>query len=213
MKRIICMLLIVSCVAVLFACGNNADNNANNEGVDAETAQFFEKVQQSDPTGITTKTHITRPNGVVYEGYYTTTITENGFVFDYEYQQRNEEFVVGEDSVETVNGLVKYEDGRYTHNGENVSAAPDVDYMNISLELVPQNVDEFTFSKDKKTLTSTITKEQVENIFGVKIDAENALLKITINGTYLTKIELNYTTADGTVVYVETGFVYVAAQE
>lgn len=202
MKKIICLLLVVACAAFLFACGDKGISEND----------FFEMIQESEPTGITTKTYHTRPNGVSYEGLYKTAITEDGFVFDYEYQQRNEQFVEGESSVETVSGQVVYADGRYTVNGESVSAAPNVAYMNIKFELTADNVGDYTASKDGKTITSTLNKDQVKKIFGTEITANEAVIKITVNGTYLTKVELNYTTADGTVVYVETGYVYVAAE-
>ncbi len=202
MKKIICLLLVIACGAFLFACGE-----------DFSESDYFEMIQESEPTGITTKTYHTRPNGISYEGYYKTVITEDGFVFDYEYQQRNEQFVEGESSVETVKGQVTYEDGRYVVNGENAVTAPEVAYMNIKLALTAKNVGEYTVSRDGKTITSTLTKEQVKTIFGTEIAADQATLKVTTNGTYLTKVELNYTTTDGTVVYVETGYVYQAAAE
>ena len=202
MKKIICLLLIVACTAALFACGGGISES-----------DFFEMIEESEPTGVTTKTYHTRPNGVSYQGYYKTTINEDGFVFDYEYQQRNEQFVEGESSVQTVKGQVIYADGRYTVDGAAVSAAPNVAYMNIKLALTAKNVGDYTVSKDGKTITSTLNKDQVKTIFGTDIAAEEAVLKVTVNGTYLTKVELNYTTGDGTTVYVETGYVYQASAD
>ena len=199
MKKIICLLLVVACGAFLFACG-----------ADFSESDYFEMIQESEPTGITTKTYHTRPNGISYEGYYKTVITADGFVFDYEYQQRNEQFVEGESSVETVTGQVTYQDGRYIVDGESVAAAPNVAYMNIKLDITADNVGDYKASKDQKSITSTISKDNVKAIFGADIDANEAELKVTTNGTYLTKVDLTYTTADGSAVYIEIGYVYVA---
>lgn len=202
MKKIICLLLVVACTAVLFACGGGISES-----------DFFGMIEESEPTGITTKTYNTRPNGVSYEGYYKTTIKEDGFVFDYEYQQRNEEFIEGESSVQTVKGQVVYANGRYTVDGEAVSAAPDVAYMNIKYALTAKNVGDYTASKDGKTITSTLNKDQVKTIFGTDIASDEAVIKITVDGTHLTRVELSYTTSDGTAVYVETGYVYQKSAE
>ena len=70
MKKIICLLLVIACSLVLFAC---------NDGI--SESDFFEMIEESAPTGITIKTFHTRPNGIVYEGFYQTTVTEDGFVF------------------------------------------------------------------------------------------------------------------------------------
>lgn len=201
MKKIICLLLVVACAAFMFACGSD---DAFSE------KEFFGMIEESEPTGITVKTRTTRPNGVSYDGYYKTTITEDGFVFDYEYQQRNEQFVEGESSVETVTGQVTYQDGRYIVDGESVAAAPNVAYMNIKLDITADNVGDYKASKDQKSITSTISKDNVKAIFGADIDANEAELKVTTNGTYLTKVDLTYTTADGSAVYIEIGYVYVA---
>ena len=201
MKKIICLLLVVACATFMFACGGDSFSEKD----------FFGMIEESEPTGITVKTRSTRPNGVSYDGYYKTTITEVGFVFDYEYQQRNEQFVEGESSVETVKGQVTYQDGRYIVDGESVAAAPNVAYMNIKLDLTADNVGDYTASKDKKSITSTIGNDKVKAIFGTEIDADTAEIKVTTNGTYLTKVDLTYTTSDGTAMYVEIGYVYIAA--
>ena len=206
MKKIVCLLLALSCMFALFACGGNED--------DTQTA-FFEKVENSNPTSITTQTTHTRPNGVIYNGLYTTKMTDNGFIFTYEYQDMLP-ITPGSDatsSQETKSGTIVYDGTGYSIDGaENVTVAPDVAYMQIKLELVPDLIGDYEMSADGKTLTAELSADDVKNIFGTEISASAATLSITVAGSRLSDVSLSYTTDNGTVVDVKTGYTYEAAQ-
>ena len=190
----------------LFACGSDEDDTQ---------AAFFEKVENSDPTTITTTTTHTRPSGVIYNGLYTTQMTENGFIFEYNYQDMlpitpDSE---GTSSQEPKHGTIVYDGVGYSIDGaENVTVAPDVAYMQIKLDLVPELIGEYEMSVDGKTLTAELSADDVKSIFGTTVSTTAATLKITVAGSRLSAVSLSYTTSNGTVVDVETSYTYNATQ-
>jgi len=204
MKKIVCLLLALTCVFALFSC----------KGEDPQAA-FFAMIEESEPTSIITQTTHTRENGITYNGMYTTAITEDGFVFEYKYETVAA-VVPGADttnSVQTTEGEIVYNGSRYSTDGGTtwVDEAPDVAYMQIKLALTKENIGEYEMSRDGKTLTATISKDAAKAIFGTAVSADSAVLKITVDGTRLSRVTLAYTTSNATEVIVETSYTYEPA--
>lgn len=200
MKKIICLVLALACCFALFAC------NKTDETLEA----FLGVVNSSEPTNITTLTTHTRQD-VYYSGEYKTEMTEDGFVFTYEYEEKAP-VVAGSTtgSVVTKKGEIVYDGNSYVVNGgEPTTAAPDVAYMSLTLNLTAQNIGEYRLSRDGNTLTAELSADQVKAIFGTEISATAATLTLKIAGGRLSRVNLEYTTADSTEVLVETSYTYV----
>ncbi len=204
MKKIVCLILALTCVFALFACGED----------DPRTA-ILEMVEASEPNGIQTQTTHTRANGVYYKGLYETEITEDGFVFSYSYQTPKPVTPDADtsSSVQTNEGEIVYNGSQYSVDGGETwfTEAPDVDYMSIKLDLIEDNIEDFEMSRDGKTIIAQVSAEQIKAIFGTEVATQGAELRITVDGTRLSKISLTYTTANGTSVIVETSYTYDAA--
>lgn len=204
MKKIVCLILALTCVFALFACGE-----------DDPTTAIFEMIEASEPNGIQTQTTHTRENGVSYKGLYVTKITDGGFTFSYSYQTPA---TVSPDadpssSIQTNEGEILYNGSQYSTDGGAswFTEAPDVAYMGIKLALTPENIGESELSRDGKTVIAKLSAEQITSIFGTTVSAENAELRITVDGTRLSKVSLTYTTANGTSVIVDTSYTYEPA--
>ena len=196
MKKIICLILALACCFTLFACGKT----------DETLEAFLEKVNATEPTTITTKTTHTRGD-VVYNGMYTTVMNEDGFVFTYEYDEKapiTADSTTG--SIITKSGEIVYDGAKYTVNGETTTVAPDIAYMSLTLNLTAETVGEYRLSRDGNTLTAEISADQVQAIFGTEISTTAATLTLKIAGNRLSRVILEYTTADNTAVYIETSY-------
>ena len=210
-KKLICMLLVLTCAFALFACGedeppvNNENGNGNqNENppvVELPDAAFFELIENSDPNRITTVTSTTDKSskvGTVYNGIYDTVINADGsYKFDYSYEIMRTASLgnVGESSKETISGSILAADGLYSVDGGQTwsGAIPDVNVLNVKLDLNRDYLGEYRMSKDGKTLTATVSAENAQKILGIKISTTgNVTVKVESNGTYLAKISVSY---------------------
>ena len=199
MKKIICLVLALACCFAFLACGKT----------DETLEAYLGIVNASEPTNITTKTTHTRGD-VDYGGMYTTVLTEDGFVFTYEYEEKapvTADSTTG--SVITKSGEIVY-NGQYyvVDGGEPTTAAPDVAYMSLTLKLTAETIGEYTISRDGSTLTAKLSAEQVKAIFGTEISGTDATLTLKTAGGRLSRVNLAYTTTEGTAVLIETSYTY-----
>lgn len=209
MKKIICLLLALACSFALFACGEDELE------VSPEDA-FLEVVNNSEPTKITTMSSYSHTaTQAVYKGTYTTVFTDDGFVFDYEYQQKALAVpgAVPGSSIETKKGQVIYADGRYsTDGGENwKSELPDTGALKVTLNLKKENLGSFTLSRDGNTLTTVLNAENAKSILGLDIASDAIDVKIYTNGKHLTQLSIAYST-EAAVVSIETSYAYTAIE-
>ena len=201
MKKIICLILALACCFALFACGET----------DETLEAYLGAINASEPTNITTLTTHTRGD-VYYNGIYETVITADGFVFNYEYEEKapvTADSTTG--SVITKSGEIVYDGKTYVVNGEATTVAPDMAYMSLTLNLTAETVGEYRLSRDGNTLTAEISSEQVKAIFGTEISATAATLTLKLAGGRLSRVNLAYTTLDNTEVFVETSYTYTPA--
>lgn len=202
MKKIICLLLALTFTVALCACG----------GGDDKDEAFFAVVENSTPSTIKTLTSHTRPNGVYYTGVYETNMTESGFEFTYQYEQRAPITPDGTGSVETVGPHTVVYDGKgYTVDGEATTSAPEVAYLGIKMDIIADVIGDYTITADGLTLTAELSADEVKSIFGTDINT-TANLTVTIDGVHLSSVKLEYTTADSTHVLVTTTYTYSASQ-
>lgn len=205
MKKIICLLIALSCMFALFSCG------------DKEIDKFIELVDSSNPTKIVTHTHVAYGDEEPLEGRFVTTIEENNSTLEYWYERNAIPGVDdSEEPVMKIEGFVYYKDGKYSEDGENWTAnVPDENVINVTFKLDKKHLGDYTVSKDGKTLTTVVTAANANKLFGLTLENvvdDSVVLTIKNNGTYLTAVTISYsiTNADGTVadVMVDTSYTY-----
>ena len=182
-----------------------------------EGAAFFDAVKNSEPTSISTMTTLKYSDDEVYNGIYTTEITADGFVFTWNYKAPVV-IVPGEESdepIEALSGKVICKDGLYsTDDGKTwVSEAPSVAYLNMVFNLNEDSLGEYNITAGGKTLSATLTKAQLKNIFGIDINASEFGLEVKLQGAYLGNVKITYTTANGAAAEINTSYVYAPAAE
>lgn len=233
-KKLICMLLVLTCAFALFACGeeeppvnndnNNGNQNQNPPEVVLPDAEFFELIENSEPNRITTVTATTDLKDsaeTVYNGLYDTVINADGsYKFDYSYEIMRSASLdnVGESSKELISGSILAANGLYSVDGGETwsGSMPDVNVINVKLDLNREYIDGYKLSKDGKTLTVNVSAENAEKILGVKIvtneDHKDVTIKVESNGTYLSKITVSYEN-DNVKASIITSYTYEAVLE
>ncbi len=215
-KKIICLLLLLTCSFALFACGEEeppvddvppADTSLPDE-------EFFEMVSLSAPNKIVTVNTVTVSASETYVGEFTTTIMQDGsIVHEYTYEEKREASLenLGKPGSKEINeGEIVYKNGLYSYDGEEswTTEAPDESILNVKFDLNRDYIGEYKMSKDGKTLTATVNSENAEKILGIKINAKgDVTIKVATNGTYLDAVTVTYATAKATVK-VDTSYNY-----
>ena len=207
MKKIICLLVFVSCALSLFACGGSG------KGAEA----IVEMVNSSAPDKITTKTYYTY-DGDTLEGSYVTTMNGQEFTFDYEYQDYADPAVDGgSDYIVTRTGVIYYKDGKYSTDGEEwFTEIPDAAYSNMTLNIELKKIGKYTVSRDGTSITTVVSAKQAEDILGITLSAvteDGVQIIIKTNGTKFVGLEVSYETMVGeentASVVIDTSYEYI----
>ena len=117
MKKIVSLILVLVCALSLFACSNASD-------------AFVEVVNNSEPTKITTQTFVTSGSDTL-QGWFESTINENGTTLTYNYQDYAPVTPDGTDRIATHTGTIYCVDGRYSWNATkiNITRMPMIRFM------------------------------------------------------------------------------------
>ena len=203
MKKIICLLLALTCVFALFSCGE-----------DKALEAFISLVESSSPTKITTQTYIPREGDIPLEGEFITEIDGDNFTLTGSYMRPATLEDQASSNTVTVPVQVYYKDGKYSVDNENwTTSVPDVTAMQVKFTLNADYLGNYTVSKDGKTLITSLSAENAKEILGLEINAlvGEVSLTVTNNGTYLTGVTIMYTTtingAESQVV-IDTSYTY-----
>jgi hypothetical protein len=202
MKKIICLLLALTCVFALFSCD------------DEKLEKFIILTNKHAPTKIITQTSYNDGEQVL-RGRFETALNGEDFEMIYEYSRyaTPEEGVAANDPdgyIKTEKGTVYYKNGSYSTDGESwFVEIPDAAAMQVKLSIGQNSFDEYKISKDGKTLTAKASSEKAEKIFGINVDAVEAVdIVITNDGTYLRSISITYATENAESVTIETTYSY-----
>ena len=222
------MLTALVCVFSLIACntGNTTNNNNNNDNNQNNNNQnnnnqveignpLEEVVAASSPTEVVTQVTYSYPsseklsefNGKL-NGFYMLRIDDSDSIFDYEYRTLATPEEMIPDGVKLVKGTLYCKDGKTSVDGDSWSVIT-ADTVNAQFTLVKGYFKTYEKSEDEKTLTATITGENIANIIGHELSANgdiNFVLKT--NGIYLTGIEINYKSLSGADVFINTSYTY-----
>ena len=199
MKKIICLIIALTCVFGLISCGEEKADG------------FIKLVNDSAPTKITTLTSVNDGEEIL-NGKYETVIDGQNSEMSYRYERYATVEEAAENYIKTVEGTVYYRNGLYSEDGENwVAATPDAATKQVALNLNSKYLGSYTISNDGKTLTTTVTSEQAEKLLGVNVPAVDDKVSITVvhNGTYLSTVTVAYTTATASVT-IDTSYTYNA---
>ncbi len=203
-KRIVCLLLALSCVFALFSCGPSAD-------------EIIEIVGNSSPTKVITQTSV-NDGSETLSGRFETAITgsDSEMIYEYERYATVEEGLAENNPdlfIKTVSGKVIYKNGSYSLDGENwTTDVPDITAIQGRLNLTEKNLGKFSISEDEKTLTTTLTSAQAKAILGIDVAATEDGVSLTIitDGTYLRSISVSYATEKAENISIETSYSYNA---
>jgi hypothetical protein len=195
MKKIICLLLAVTCVFALFSCGSG-------EGTDIKSI-----VEGSKPTKITTMVYFTGEESL--EGKFINTIDGNKSVFEFDFQRLAEISEMEDGYIKEISGKVYYKDGKVSLNeGDSWESSAVSSVANYDLKLDERNFATYELSEDKNSFEATIDARSAKTILGVEIYAVGTVtVKVVTNGAYLNRITISYKTADADVV-IDTSYTY-----
>ena len=202
MKKIVSLLLLLACVVALASCAPAADTGPKD---------IFALLKSSAaPTRIVTDiTYSEKDGGSTYGGHYVTEGSGQDAVMTYEYTRPARLDEAAESETVTVKGTLKYKDGKVGEGDTYVTEALVLsgDTFTITLDLLS----DVSLSEDGRTLTATITAENIKKVLGTDLKADgNVTLTVKSNGTHITNINIAYTAPSGASVTVRTSRSYNA---
>ena len=202
MKKIACLLLMFILAFSMVSCGGSSDGGS--ESRDA----ILEIAASAKPTKITTVSAYVINDTEVYNGFYTMTVEGNDSIFDFSYERRATVAEQADGMKVTVEGVVYYKDGLYSRDGEEWdSEAPSAIELDFNLDAAL--LDTYTVATNGNSLTATVTGENIKKVLGSQLGVDGAVtVTVITNGTYLSRIEVEYKTAGGATVSVDTTYTY-----
>ncbi len=195
MKKIICLLLALTCVFALFSCASGGD-------VDIKSI-----VENSKPVKVTTMVYFT--GATPLEGKFINTVDGNKSVFDFEFQRMANISEMEDGRVKTIKGKIYSKDGKVSFNeGADWESSAVSSVAKYDLQLDERNFDTYEISEDGNSLKATVGAEGAKAVLGVDIYATGTVtVEVVTNGAFLNRIIISYKTASADVV-VDTSYTY-----
>lgn len=205
MKKIISFLLLLGCVFAFAACAPSSETGPKD---------IFALAKSSvTPTRIVTDvTYQEKDGGSTYGGHYVTESEGQNAIMTYEYTRPARLDEAADSETKTVKGTIYYKDGKVSTDGDTYETESLV-WSGGSFALDKALLADVTVSEDGRTLTATLTPENAEKILGSAPSTDgNITLTVKSNGTYITNVNLAYTTPSGAAVTVRTSRSYNVIQ-
>ncbi|MBE6644272.1 MAG: hypothetical protein E7612_02695 [Ruminococcaceae bacterium] len=205
MKKIISLLIALSCVFALFSCDESPIDS------------FAQIVSSSEPTKIITLTSYNDGKNSL-TGRYETQLFGSDFVMDCEYEtyQIPSPGLDENEFIKSVPVTVYYRDGLYSTDGGATWSAqvPSETAMQFELNLASGKLKDYKISTDGKTLTATVSAEDTEAVLGTKLsaDEDGVSIRIVHDGKSLRQIYISYVTENEGQVSYETSYSYAEIQ-
>ena len=207
MKAIISILaLILSMALCLTSCGlfGGGSNDAE------QVAAISDIVNNAKPTRIITHVNYT-VNGETLKGRYTTQYDreDNLGQFDFSYQRIA---IPGEsassESIETIVGTVYSKDGTsFSYDECATWQGGGLGYLEYSLDLSASKLASYEVSKDGKSITAVVARDNAKRVFGTDISASSDIsLSVVTSGSDLYSVSISYTSVSGANVSIETSY-------
>ncbi len=209
-KRIICLLLAMVFMLALISCGDNKDP----QEPESVLEPFIKMLESSNPKTIRSLTSVNTGDETLSGEYKTEIVSENEYIMNCSqqfYANPQDPDADPEQRIVTKTGVISYKDGKYSYDGGDwVAAVPDSIALQVKFSFAEDNLGEYELSTDGKTFTTTLTTEQASAVLGIKVDATDdaVYLTITTDGTYLRNISISYATQNAENISVDTSYSY-----
>ncbi len=207
MKKIISLLLALTCVFALFSCEKE-------EQKVSELDTFINVVVSSEPTKITTiYSYEDSINENTLTGNFETFMYGDDFHMSYNYQTYAVPGPMADPKNPIKNnvGVVYYKDGKYSENGQDwLTVAPNELTLQVKFNLTKENLGKYEMNEDKNVLTANVTSEQAKAILGVDVNAteDGVDVQITHDGKHIREVVVSYATENAYLVTYQTRYLY-----
>lgn len=207
MKKILCLLIALACAFSLVACNGGGDD-------DIEIGNPLEEVvTSSNPTKIVTLVTYAYPESdprseADLNGRYVLEIDGADSIFTYDYNTFASVEEGLDDWVKTISGTIYQQNGQISTDGDEWEAV-SAETINTKFNLVRDSFKTYTKSADEKTLTATITGENIESVIGYAIAADGDItVVVTTDGYYMRSVVITYKSQQGANVTINTSYSY-----
>lgn len=195
---ILAIVLVLGCVFSLASC--------------KKKSAIYGLVTSATPTKTVTLTDFVTKDGTTYEGEFIMTVEGNNSIFNFNYERPQTVEEGAEDGIlettKKVSGTIYFKDGKFSEDGDKwTSEAPTS--STFKFDLKPEYLSGVSTNKEDTELTAEMTPENAIKVLGTDLkSAGNVKLTVKTNGVNLTKVVIEYTTADGASVRIDTTYTY-----
>lgn len=198
MKKILCLLLAVACLFAIVSCNKGETEKS-----------ISDIIAESKPNTITTNV-VYKLGDDVLSGEYITKKDGDNSLFEFNYKRYSTVAEMNPTRIKDVVGKVYYTDGKVTStDGDEWVSAEVNQIVDYTIRLDETKFKTFSVSEDGKTLTAAFTADNSYNVLGIALETEGDIsLSVRTNGTYLYYVDIEYKTASGAEVTVNTSYDY-----
>lgn len=210
MKKIIALILAVSCVFALASCKFfKKDKGEGNKNVDREAVATVQaKLDASSPETANITVDLDAELGELKGSYMVTYDMENGNAsVEYTYEQFGEIAADGSFKQTFEGSVLVSKDGTLSEEIDGVGA---VEALTFDINLDADKLESATFNAGM--LTVKVKAENTKSVIGVAIAAEVEVM-ITVSETGIASVTIAYNSAAGAIEIVATYTYYVAPEE
>ena len=213
MKKILALILVVSCVFALGSCklvGKIFGKDVNEETptlTDADIAPIQAKIDASVPETADVTVNFKSTLGTLESAYLVTYNTDGSATVNYTYEKFNQ-IGEGKDLITAVSGETTIgANGELTNAPEGIAA---VEALTFDIALDASKLHSATVTSG--ILNAVVKAENTLAILGVNLGVD-AKIVISIGTLGVSSIAISYTTDNGTVEIISTYTYYVAPAE
>ena len=208
MKRILGLILVLalalSCVFVFAACKKD-------EPAPTNTKTIYDLVASANPTKTVTLTDYVKGE-TTYEGEFIMSVEGNNSIFEFSYERPKTIPEGAEDgitnSVKEVSGVIYFKDGKFSEDGDKWTAEAPATTL-FAFDLKAEYLTGAAITNEGKTLTAEMTAENAIKVLGTDLKPQgNVKITVNSNGVNLSRVILEYVTADGASVRIDTTYTY-----
>ena len=209
MKKIICILLILTCVFAVASCKKDPAPTPTPQPA-PQPEVINDIIAKSAPTKIVSIVEYVTATDTL-KSVYTTEIdrVNNKARLIYDINELGNIAAGDPERIMHYAGEIYYADGAVKHYTDSswstaVGLAPD-----FKLDMSRALFAEYVVSEDGTTVTGKVTGENVAKVLGIEgLGATEMTVKVMTNGTYIYSLDITYTTSTGATVVVNTSYTY-----
>ena len=193
MKKIIALLLALTCVLALASCQQEgAGENASISDGTATIEDYTAAIAATSPTKMTIETVlVNKTPAVTLNGSYTVEYQVDGTaVITGSYEKLNDPGQAEFKSEVSINSEV-------SATGQVTGSAIDATVSAAAVNKINLDAKKFSYEISMGTLNVTISAANTESVLGVKIDSEVKLIMRMTNDGKIGSYSINYATAGG----------------